>query len=41
MKNQNSEYTHFTKNLQIEVRPLLAGPVYCISEFSEIIICNS
>ena len=28
IENQNSEYINITKNLQIEGRPIVAGPVY-------------
>ena len=37
IENQNSEYINITKNLQIEGRPIVAGPVYYISGISQIL----
>ena len=37
IENQNSEYINITKNLQIEGRPIVAGPVYYISGISQML----
>ena len=37
IENQNSEYINITKNLQIEGRPIVAGPVYYTSEISQML----
>ena len=36
-ENQSSEYINITENLQIEGRPVVAGPVYYTSEISKIL----
>ena len=37
IENQNSEYINITKNLQIEGRPIVAGPVYYTSGISQML----
>ena len=37
IENQNSEYINITKNVQIEGRPIVAGPVYHTRETSQIV----
>ena len=37
IENQNSEYINITKNLQIESRPIVAGPVYYTSRISQML----
>ena len=37
MENQNSEYINITENLQIEGRPIVAGPVYYTSGISQML----
>ena len=36
-ENQNSEYINITENLQIEGRPIVAGPVYYTSAVSQML----
>ena len=35
IKNQSSEYINIIENLQIEVRPIVAKPVYCTTRILE------
>ena len=37
IENQNSEYINITENLQIEGRPIAAGPVYYTSAVSQML----
>ena len=37
IENKNSEYINITKNLQIEGRPIVAGPVYYTSGISQML----
>ena len=37
IENQNSEYINITENLQIEGRPIVAGPVYYTSGISKML----